>query len=101
MRNRQYRLPAIIYRRLTTARFAAAKRPNTNLVQTVNWVTSLVALLENTRKLEFYSWMDEMSLPEIPEWIIVSYILEFALLAEQICLAKTAFAVLAAATFTG
>ena len=45
--------------------------------------------------------MDETSLQEIPEWIILSLILEFAVLAEQICLAKTAFSESAAATFAG
>ena len=45
--------------------------------------------------------MDETSLPEIPEWIMVSLALEFAVLAEQIGPAKTAFVELAAATFAG
>ena len=45
--------------------------------------------------------MDETSLPEIPERIAVSLALEFAVLAEQICQAKTAFAELAAATSAG
>ena len=43
--------------------------------------------------------MDETSRQEILEWVIVSLILEFAVLAEQICPAKTVFAKLAAATF--
>ena len=54
--------------------------------------------------------MDETSLPDIPEWIMVpdipewimvSLLLEFAVLAAQICPAKTVFAELAAATFAG
>ena len=36
-----------------------------------------------------------------PEWIIVSLVLEFTVLAEQIGPAKTAFAELASATFAG
>ena len=57
--------------------------------------------LQNTWELEFPSWMDETSLPEFPEWTMVSLILKFAILAEQIWPAKTAFAELAAATFAG
>ena len=45
--------------------------------------------------------MDETSLLEILEWIIVSLVQEFAVLAKQICRAKTAFAELVTATFAG
>ena len=55
--------------------------------------------LENAWEFEFRSWMDEMLLPEILEWIMTSQ--EFAVLAEQIWLDKTAFAEFAAATFAG
>ena len=87
--------------RLVSARFTAANRQSVNRVLTVNWVTWQVAQLENTWELEFLSWMDETSQPEIPELIMVSLVLEFAVLAAQICKATTACAELAAATFAG
>ena len=81
--------------------FTKAKRPRAHHVQMIDWVTSLVAQLENTPKLELHLWMDETSLLEIPEWITNSLFLEFTVLAEQICPAWTAFAELAAATLAG
>ena len=60
---------AIHFAELAAARFTATNRRSAKRVQTVNWVTSLVAQLKNIGELKFYSWMDETSLPEIPEWI--------------------------------
>ena len=74
-------------------RYTAANWRSVNSLRPVNWVTSLVAQLEHTSELEFHLWMDETSLREIPErimvskileWIMVSLVLEFAVLVEQI-----------------
>ena len=85
----------------SVAGFTAAKRPSANCVQTASSLTSLVAQLENSWKLRFHSWMDETALLEIPVVSPVCLVLEFAVLAEQICRAKMAFAELVTATFAG